>query len=240
MNSDHFQTQLDELEESRAALERAQRQLLRSREAERARLARDLHDSPIQTLVGLNIQLGLLLSTPDLPAAASATIRTMRAQVRELLTELRLVCAELRPPILDTLGLSAALRAHAEDWGKQNEITVQFRAPRNTQFSKLPDEVAVNLFRVAQETLGNISKHAGASRVSIALEGDENHLGLTIHDNGNGFEKPATLNMLPVQNHFGLIGMRERIELIGGSWSLETNPGEGTRVNVEWPKSGRA
>ena len=236
-----LRTQLDEIQISREALAQAQRQLLRSREDERARLARDLHDSPIQTLVGLNIQLGLLLSTSSLPPVVGEgpigpreTISEMRAEVRGLLGELRQVCADLRPPMLDALGLGAALRAHADEWGQQNNIRVHFDAPEDITLSKLPDEVAVNLFRVAQETLGNISKHARASSVNIHLRGDEHQLQLIIQDDGRGFSKPPTLNGLPSQNHFGLVGMRERIELIGGDWSLESKPGEGTRVDVAW------
>ena len=239
-----LRTKLDEIQASRAALAQAQRQLLRSREDERTRLARDLHDSPIQTLVGLNIQLGLLLTTDSpLPAGEGPGVRAdglrnslseMRAEVRGLLGELRQVCADLRPPMLDALGLGAALRAHADEWGQQNNIRVHFDAPEDITLSKLPDEVAVNLFRVAQETLGNISKHARASSVNIHLRGDKHQLQLSIHDDGRGFEKPPTLNGLPSQNHFGLVGMRERIELIGGDWSLESKPGEGTRVDVAW------
>ena len=230
--------QLDEIQISREALAQAQRQLLRSREEERARLARDLHDSPIQTLVGLNIQLGLLLSTVENPEVEKS-LKEMRAEVRGLLTELRQVCTDLRPPLLDALGLGAALRTYADEWGKQENISVQFDAPENQKMSKLPGDVAVNLFRVAQETLGNIAKHARASQVEIQLRGDESALQLSIHDNGRGFERPPTLNGLPAQNHFGLVGMRERIELIGGDWSLESTPGEGTRVEVKWEAAPR-
>jgi len=230
--------QLDEIQISREALAQAQRQLLRSREDERARLARDLHDSPIQTLVGLNIQLGLLLSTGE-SAEVEEALKEMRAEVRGLLTELRQVCTDLRPPLLDALGLGAALRTYANEWSQQENISMKFDAPENPKLSKLPGDVAVNLFRVAQETLGNIGKHARASQVDIQLRGDENALQLSIHDNGRGFERPPTLNGLPAQNHFGLVGMRERIELIGGDWSLESTPGKGTRVEVKWEAAPR-
>ncbi len=230
--------QLDEIRISREALAQAQRQLLRSREDERARLARDLHDSPIQTLVGLNIQLGLFLSTGESPEVEKS-LKEMRAEVRGLLAELRQICTDLRPPLLDALGLGAALRTYADEWSKQENIKVQFDAPENQKLSQLPGDVAVNLFRVAQETLGNIGKHARASQVEIQLRGDETALQLSIHDNGRGFERPPTLNGLPAQNHFGLVGMRERIELIGGDWSLESTPGEGTRVDVKWETASR-
>ncbi len=240
-----LRAQLDEIHASRKALTQAQHQLLRSREDERTRLARDLHDSPIQTLVGLNIQLGLLLTTDSpLPAGEGpgvrASISEMRTEVRTLLAELRQVCADLRPPMLDALGLGAALRTHAEEWGHQNSIEVQCDLPEDVTLSGLPDEVAVNLFRVAQETLGNIGKHARAKNVQIELRGDEQSIELAIQDDGCGFEKPSTLNSLPAQNHFGLVGMRERVELIGGKWSLESTPGKGTRIQVEWNKDSTA
>ena len=142
--------------------------------------------------------------------------------------------------MLDALGLGAALRTHAEEWGHQNSIEVQCDLPEDVTLSGLPDEVAVNLFRVAQETLGNIGKHARAKNVQIELRGDEQSIELAIQDDGCGFEKPSTLNSLPAQNHFGLVGMRERVELIGGKWSLESTPGKGTRIQVEWNKDSTA
>jgi signal transduction histidine kinase len=162
--------QLDEIRASRETLAQAQRQLLRSSEEERGRLARELHDGPIQALVGLNMQLGLLLGRASPPPAASGgtlplsqtlgegegrgggegdssltdALTAMRAEVRELLSELRQVCAELRPPMLDTLGLGAALRALAEEWSAQCGVAVQLDLPPDATLRPLPGEVAVN------------------------------------------------------------------------------------------------
>jgi signal transduction histidine kinase len=224
------------VETLRAQLEeirKARRHLLRSREEERAHLARDLHDGPIQALVGLNLQLGLLL-TSETPATMAGELAAMRAEVRQLLADLRQVCAELRPPMLDTMGLGAALRALAEDWSAQNGVAVRLELPPDADLRPLPDEVAVNLYRVMQEALTNVARHAAARGVAIRLSWEDARLTLTIRDDGRGFTVPENLQSLIAQGHFGLVGIQERVYLIGGTWTLVSAPGQGTRVHIAW------
>lgn len=228
--------QLAEIKINQKILAGAQHQLLRSREEERARLARELHDSPIQTLVGLNIQLGLLASTEEQQIPIAGALSEMRVEIRQLLSELRQVCNELRPPILDTIGLGAALRAYAEEWSQQSGIEVELIIPANTTLRSLPPEVAVNLYRVVQESLVNIAKHAYARKVTISLIGDSGFLKIIIKDDGRGFNTPDTLHGFTSQNHFGLVGMRERVDLIGGEFLLQSTPNQGTIIEVSWPK----
>lgn len=230
-----LRAQLDEIHASRETLAQTQHQLLRSREDERARLARNLHDGPLQDLVGLNMQLGLLLA--DGASPVSETLRAMRVEVRDLLAELRHVCAELRPPMLDTIGLSAALRVLAEDWTTQHHIPIQLDLAPDAALRALPDEVSVNLYRVAQEALANIARHAHAHNVALQLAFDGARLTLTIRDDGCGFVVPSTLNELAAAGHFGLVGSRERVELIGGALTVESAPGAGTSVRVVWSES---
>jgi two-component system NarL family sensor kinase len=218
--------QLDQIRE-------AQHQLLRSREEERAHLARELHDGPIQALVGLNLQLGLLLASQPL-ATAETELPAMRAEVRQLLAELRLVCAQLRPPMLDTVGLGAALRALTSDWSDQNSVAVRVELPPDTDLRPLPDEVAVNLYRVVQELLTNVARHAAAGQVSLHLACEDGRLSLTLADDGRGFLVPESLQSLAAQNHFGLAGIQERVNLIGGRLVLDSAPGRGTRAHVTW------
>jgi len=226
--------QLNEIQESREILSQTQRQLLRSREDERARLARELHDNPIQSLVGMNIQLGLLLNSEHIQEPLRDTLEEMRSEVRALTSELRQVCAELRPPILDALGLGAALRAHAEDWSCETGVETHLDIHADAVFRELSGEVALNLYRVAQEALVNVTRHARASKVTITLHWQGSQLNMKIQDDGCGFTLPDTLSGLPAKDHFGMVGMRERTQLIGGNWSLESAPGEGTRVQVIW------
>lgn len=228
-----LRAQLNEIRASREALSQAQRRLLHSREDERARLARDLHDGPLQSLIGLNMQLGMLSPQAGNPAA----LNEMRAEVRDLLNDLRGVCSELRPPMLDTLGLAAAIRSLADDWSAQNNVVMQLDLPSNAALQSLPGDVAVNLYRVVQEALTNVAKHARAKRVNIQLADEADGLVMLIEDDGRGFFPPSDINDLAAQGHFGLVGLRERVHLIGGTLDLRSSPGMGTRVHVEW-KSG--
>jgi signal transduction histidine kinase len=240
--------QLDELRASRETLAHAQRQLLQSREEERSRLARDLHDGPIQTLVGLNMQLGLLPASlgdervpPDEPLTAMcAEVSAMRAEVRALLSELRQVCAELRPPMLDTLGLGAAIRALVEDWSVQSRTPVALDLPSDAALRSLPGDVAVNLYRVTQEALSNVARHAEARQVAICLLWENARLTLTIRDDGRGFDVPAAFHDLTTRGHFGLVGMQERLGLIGSAWTVESAPGCGTTVRAMWEAGNRS
>jgi signal transduction histidine kinase len=226
-----LRTQLDEIRASREALSQAQHRLMRSREDERARLARDLHDGPLQTLIGLNLQLGLLAPQMVEPAQ----VNEMRSEVLHLLDDLRGVCSELRPPMLDTLGLSAALRSLAEDWSEQTGVPVQLNLPPyRVELFPLPDDVAVNLYRVAQEALSNIAKHANANKVEICLLEMDGGLTLSIDDDGCGFNMPVDIGVLTTQEHFGLVGLRERVNLIGGTLYMESTPGKGTHIHIEW------
>jgi signal transduction histidine kinase len=163
----------------------------------------------------------------------------MRSEVRRLSSELRQVCAELRPPMLDTLGLGAALRTLVTEWSDQNHVTSQLNLSPDASLRSLPEEVAVNFYRVAQEALINIGKHARAQHVQVTLLHDGAKLVMTIADDGHGFDAPITLHGLTANSHFGLAGMQERIGLIGGEWSLKSSPGSGTTVRVSWCAEGK-
>ena len=230
--------QLDEIRNSRKTLTRLEHQLLRMREEERRRLSRDLHDGPIGVLVGLNIQLGMLAGRPEVGDAATplaCALGGMRAEVRTLLADLRQVCANLRPPTLDTLGLGAALRALAAEWSVQHEIPVHLDLAPDALLQTLPGEVAVNLYRVAQEALANIARHASARQVSLSLQWADPlaDLTLTLQDDGQGFVVAGSYRHAE-HGHFGLAAMQERVALIGGHWRLESTPGRGTAVFVVW------
>jgi len=243
-------SQLDNIRTSRESLAAMQRQLLRSREDERSRLARDLHDGPLQTLADLNIQLGILLSnqgpTQDgkdqtihtmnsLPLVKS--LDDMRGEVRGMLEELRQVCAELRPPMLDMLGLGAAIRALADEWTGQYGIPIRMNLPGDAGLRALPDEVAVNLYRVVQEALANVARHAAARTVTISFTFDSGDLSLEIRDDGCGFDLESTLSDSTQHGHFGLAGIRERVDLIGGECTIHSLPGQGTTISIDWRNS---
>ncbi len=219
-----------QLDEIRAV----QQRLLRSREEERARLARDLHDGPVQALVALNLQLGLLQETTENRSATGEALRDMRGEVRGLLAELRQTGAGLRPPMLDVLGLGSALRALAGEWSEQCGVAVRFDLSSDAALRSLPDEVSVNFYRVVQEALTNVARHAHARQVTLRLHRQDDGLALVVEDDGHGFAVHADRHELVSQGHFGLAGMKERMALIGGRLRIESEAGKGTKVFAEW------
>ncbi len=229
--------QLDEIRAAQDLLAQAQHQLIRSRENERSRLARDLHDGPVQSLVALNLALGLMepLEADNAEKIAKGLLE-IRAEMKDLIAELREVCAELRPPLLDTLGLGSALEALAVVWGEENGIAVTTEVEANEELlCQLSDETAVNLYRIVQEALHNIGKHARAGHVTLRMQCQEAGLQITLIDDGAGFAVPDTYRDLTQAGHFGLVGMRERVNLIGGKWDLTSTPGQGTCVTIDLP-----
>jgi signal transduction histidine kinase len=225
-----LRAQLAEIRSSRATLSLIQRQLLRSREEERSHLARELHDGPLQTLIGMNLQLGALQNS--LSSQDSQALTDLRAEVLQLLNDLRAVCSELRPPMLDTLGLGAALRVLAAEWSQQHGIAIQLNLPQDIDLRSLPEEAAVTLYRVAQEALSNIARHSQAEKAMLSFRKQGDAYELNIQDNGRGFMMPESLQDLAADDHYGLVGMRERVELLGGSLLIRSQPGNGTLVQV--------
>jgi signal transduction histidine kinase len=225
-----LRSQLEEIQSSRKTLMRIQHQLLRSREEERSHLARELHDGPLQTLIGMNIKLGMLQNS--LTFGENSAIQELRVEVRNLLDDLRTVCSELRPPMLDALGLGAALRYMSEEWSEQHGIAIQLNLPQDAILRSLPIEKTLNLYRVTQEALTNIARHACAEKATITMRKVGGTYELSIQDDGCGFLVPEALHELAATDHFGLVGILERVELIGGTLMVNSELGQGTLVQV--------
>jgi signal transduction histidine kinase len=240
LHVEKLHAQLDEIRASQKTLTNMGRQLIRGRDEEQERLSRELHDGPLQELVGINLQLGLLLSKmgPELEKSGFGdTLTGLRMEVRNLMSELREVCTGLRPPMLDTLGLSSALRGLIDSWSAEEHIPVHQELPLDACLSFLNSEVSLNLYRVVQQALSNIAHHASASQVAISLDCDPQQEGLTltVQDDGIGFE-PEKVYQQATPNHFGLASMHERVKLIGGQWSISSAPGRGTMIQITWQK----
>jgi len=205
-----------------------------AQEDERQRIARELHDETIQMLVALSRQLEALETLPDrLPAAAKKRVQAQRELVGRTMRGLRRFVRDLRPPVLDQLGLVAALR----------EMTAEIRETHNIHATvdvvgeviRLRPEQELVLFRIAQEALNNIRQHAGASRAIVILAFDPDNVQMVIEDNGGGFDAPDRASDLVSSGRLGLIGMDERASALGGTLSIRSNPGRGTVVIVNIP-----
>jgi signal transduction histidine kinase len=203
--------------------------LYRAGQDERRRLARDLHDHAGQHLVALNFGLRRLL--PHLSGEdGRAELDRLLDQAQEVGQALRRVTLELRPAALDEFGFVTALRYLVEEWSRTTSIPTEVQVS-GVEF-QLPAEHAITLYRITQEALTNVAKHAGLpSYVSVVLLFSPRRLTLTVDDDGVGFEADAaSVNFLVSRGKLGLIGMRERMALIGGGLEIESSPGQGASV----------
>jgi len=199
---------------------------------ERARLAREIHDTLAQGFVGISSQLdAVAMSMPQEQSTARKYLDIARRMARHSLTEARRSVMDLRASVLEGQALAAALESGTRIWtaGSGVDVDVDVSGPETV----LPQEMEQHLLRITQEAVTNVLKHAGASRIAIKLHTEARKLYLRINDNGHGFEPKDVFSSLG--GHFGLIGMRERAERLGGELRLASNPGEGTEVEVSVP-----
>ncbi len=215
-----------------------QRRLLEQREQERLKIARDLHDGPVQELTGLTYALeGLAYNTGD--PRLTGELQALRAGVQTQIDNLRRFAQELRPPNLVKFGLEKTILSHLDDFReKYPAIQVEFRCELGPE--RLPDEVRLGLFRIYQEMMTNVAKHSQASQVRILARRTSREVSLEIQDNGVGFAVPCDWLELARAGHLGLVGMQERAEEIGGKWEIDSHPGQGTRIRVAVPVSREA
>jgi signal transduction histidine kinase len=202
------------------------------REEDRGHLARELRDELGQTLTGIKLDLGRAVKRLQESQADAADLRLDEAlqNVDELIRATRRKAADLRPPLLDHVGLAAVLEAHAKEFQERSGVEARLEAP--SELLPLDSEQRVALFRIAQESLTNVARHARASAVTIRLEQNEAKVRLTISDNGVGFQSPNDAG-----RSLGLLGMEERAKLLGGAFRVKSARGSGTIVTVELPLS---
>jgi len=217
------------LEEKEAQRSRLLQALLTAQEEERGRIARDLHDQIGQSLTAMLLGLDRQLERLDPAAdAAHGELRRLRSLTSVTLTDVRRIALDLRPSVLDELGLAAALRRFGRELHERYGIavTVLVEIPE-----RLAQQVETVLYRVAQEALTNVVRHAQAAEASIVVTVSRGFVQLVVEDDGVGFDPTA----LTPAERIGLIGMRERLELLGGSLRLESAPGSGCSVHGRLP-----
>ncbi|GAB4262720.1 MAG: hypothetical protein Kow0080_00320 [Candidatus Promineifilaceae bacterium] len=201
-------------------------------EEERQRLARELHDDTIQSLIGLNQQLQLAqLETAD--PAIQTRLAKMEQMATAMIADIRRFIRALRPIYLEDLGLVAALNMLAHDVSQENGIAVSFETKGPPL--RLPPEAELSLYRITQEGLSNIIRHAKANSALLQLCFTQDEIILTISDNGCGFSVPVSPAEMAPSGHYGLLGMQERAELIGARLTIESKIGTGTRLTVVMP-----
>ena len=229
-----LQVQINERELAEKERVKILQQLVTVQENERKRLARDLHDQLGQQMTVLRLELERLKKMCAGSEELSKQVEKTQKVTRQLDSDVDFLAWQMRPTVLDDLGIVAALDNYIQQWSAHFSIPAEFKANR---FGKiiLKPEAETNLYRIAQESLNNISKHARASKVNILLEPRDDNAILIIEDNGVGFEPNGQALSVNASKCNGLIGMRERAALIGGSLEIESAKGFGTTIFVNIP-----
>lgn len=217
----------EELERSRDQLRALAGRLQKVREEERTRVAREIHDELGQALTAIKIDFSSLCRA--LPADKKQESESILKLVDETLQSVRRISTELRPPILDAVGLMAAVEWAGEEFAARTGTKCRLDLPQEDLV--IDQEPATALFRIFQETLTNVARHAGATEVSVRLAKDDGNLTLEVHDNGQGVSREE----LSAGSSLGILGMRERALLLGGELTITGAPGEGTTVRVRVP-----
>ena len=206
--------------------------ILQAQEEERKRISRELHDVIAQTLVGINLHLRALSDQASVdPQGLKRKIKRTQRLVEESVNVVHRFARELRPTSLDNLGLIPALRSYLHDATAQTGL--QARLVASAEIDELDSGTRTVLFRIAQEALTNVIHHAAARRVSVTLTRTPHTVRMTISDDGHGFDPSAVTGTRG--RRLGLLGMRERAEMVGGTVRFDSAPGRGATVRVELP-----
>ncbi len=210
--------------------------VIAAQEEERKRIARELHDEAGQALT--SVLLGLKhLEAACSDAAVQGSVAELRSITGETLDLMRDMALELRPSTLDDLGLVAALGRYVADYGRKNGLEADFHSG-GLDGVRLKAEVETALYRIAQEALTNVTKHAQAGSVSVLLDRRNGQVILVVEDDGKGFDLATVRASAALRRKLGLVGMEERAALVGGSLTIESRPAAGTAVFVEVPVEG--
>jgi signal transduction histidine kinase len=231
---DRMADQIDALDSANVALQDAQRRLLTELEQERKGLAREIHDQIIQDMLGVSYQLEEVEGGEAVTPALQSQLSGIRGSIRGLVDDLRHICGNLRPPTIDSLGLGPALHSYTREWSERSGIAVTLDLDSNLR--RLPEAIELSLFRIVQEGLSNVRKHAGASAVEVRLEHTSPRgLMLSIADDGCGLADDFDLASLSAGGHYGMLGISERVALLGGRSRFQNQPNGGALIQVEIP-----
>jgi signal transduction histidine kinase len=214
-------------------------QITRAQEEDRKYIAREMHDDMAQILGSASRHLdNLLRREHGLKSGPTAELKEIQEQLNQGLKFVQGFIKNLRPTLLDDLGMVPALRSLTNSLEDSDGIITNFKVSGREK--RLTPEHELSLFRIVQEALTNIRKHAEASEVDVSVEFNNGGLKLTVHDNGIGFDLPASMDSLPLAGKLGLMGMQERVWILGGSLEIESYPHQGTTLRVDVPGNGES
>lgn len=234
----HYGQLLERSRHMQEHLRRLSHEILSGQEEERKKISRELHDEIGQILTAINVRLATL---KEETAVNSSGLRKKIASTQRLVEKsmntVHRFARELRPSLLDDLGLIPALHSYMKAFTKRTSIPIHFKAVAAVE--RLDSDKRTVLYRVAQEALTNVAKHANASLVAVSIQSLQGDARMEIHDNGKSFQVHHLLYAKKIRR-LGLLGMRERVEMVGGIFTVESAPGKGTTIRAQIPFSNGA
>lgn len=231
---DRLTEQITSLDSTNQALQNAQRRLIADSEEERKALAREIHDQIIQDMLSTNYQLEELAAQHAASDELQDHLLIIREGIRSMIDELRNICGNLRPPTIDSLGLNAAIQSFAYDWSKRSGIKIDLDL--DPGIGRISETIELSMYRIVQESLSNVHRHASASAARITLKRvTPRALMLSIEDNGEGLTSDIDLTAYSKEGHYGMVGIEERVALLGGRLRLQNKPEGGLLIQAEIP-----
>jgi signal transduction histidine kinase len=227
-----LRTSQSDLHEAYESLRRLTRRLEQAKEDERRHIARELHDEMGQALSAMKINLKALDRIEHEPPARRRFDDAI-SLVDGIIGHVRTLSLDLRPQLLEELGLLAAVRNYAESQSFRSGVAIQVES--NSDADDLPPELAIAAFRIVQESIHNALRHARASSIAVAMRHDLRRLSLSVTDDGRGFDVAEAMRRATSGRHLGLLGMRERVESLGGTLKVDSGAGRGTTVHAVLP-----
>jgi len=216
------------------------RRLSEAQETERGRISRELHDRLGQDLTALKLGLQNLRRQGPFAVAVGEGLGKLETLAEGLMRDIHRLAWELRPSVLDDLGLDLALQRAADQWSRNTGVPVDLHTGADSGTKRLPQELETTLYRIAQEALTNVARNAQANRVSLLLERRSGYVSLIVEDDGRGFDAQGAMGAPASPGRLGLLGMQERVRLAGGTLTIESSPGAGATVFARLPLEPRA
>jgi len=226
---------LEAVNQQKQQLQHLNTKLTQIQESERKQLARELHDEMGQALTAIRMDLATI--NQQMPSHTSAFVRERLVEAMDLtdrtLEQIREISLNLRPPMLDDLGLVPTLRWFINQYAKRANVEISFEATDMEE--RLPAEIETTVYRVLQEALTNVARHAQATRVSVRLKREKDGIAVSTEDNGCGFDIADLLATGSISQGLGLLSMQERIALLGGLFTIDSQPGKGAQIQFTIP-----
>jgi len=233
--SEKLQDEILQRERAEEEHRQVRRHLSEAQETERGRISRELHDRLGQDLTALKVGLQNLRRQGPFASAVGDDLGKLEKVADGLMRDIHRMAWELRPSVLDDLGLDLALQRYVNEWSLNTKVPVDLHLGPDLGIKRLPHESETTLYRIVQEALTNVARHAQAKRVSLLVERRPGYVSLIVEDDGQGFEAHGVMEAPASRGRLGLLGMQERVMLAGGTLTIESATGAGTTVFVRLP-----